>query len=290
MGTWIGLGLALVSALAVNWAYTREHDAASRLPKLSPCRPLRSAKLLLGNRGWLVGFGTESAGWLLYVASLRLAPLALVQAVNAAGIAVLAAAASGGHPGRLARHEQLAVLAALAGLVLLGISLVGSEPSDRIPNPVGAAIWLAACVGGAAAIVLTRPPFARAASLGLATGALFATGDVSAKLVTSGGWWLVALVTLLAGYGLGTSVLQSAFQHGDALTAAGIATMATNALPIAAGFVLFHERLPAGARGVIQVAAFASLVASAALLGRSRAPAAGAGEGRPLGRPAPAPR
>jgi hypothetical protein len=83
---WIGLCLALVSALAVNWAYTKEHDAAATMPPLSPRRPFRSLGLLLANRGWLVGFGTESAGWLVYVAALRLAPLSLVQAVSASSL------------------------------------------------------------------------------------------------------------------------------------------------------------------------------------------------------------
>ncbi|HUZ82893.1 MAG TPA: hypothetical protein VMU73_11680, partial [Gaiellaceae bacterium] len=57
-----------------------------------------------------------------------------------------------------------------------------------------------------------------------------------------------------------------AFQHGNALTAAGMATLTTNAVPIAAGVVLFREGIPAGARGVMQVAAFATLVAGATLL------------------------
>jgi len=69
-------------------------------------------------------------------------------------------------------------------------------------------------------------------------------------------------------YGTGTSVLQSAYQRGDALTAAGTATMVTNAVPMTAGFVLFGEALPQGTRAVLQVAAFACLVMSGALLGR----------------------
>jgi len=69
-------------------------------------------------------------------------------------------------------------------------------------------------------------------------------------------------------------VLQSAYQQGDALTAAGTATMVTNAVPIAAGFVLFGETLPHGVRAVLQIAAFACLVASAVALGRQQAPQA----------------
>src|SRR4029079_16774437 len=96
-----------------------------------------SVGLLLGTRPWLVGFGTETAGWLVYVAALRLAPLSLVQAVSASGIAVLALLSVHGHPSRLARRERLAVAIALFGLVLLSLSLIGSTPSSHTPRAVG---------------------------------------------------------------------------------------------------------------------------------------------------------
>jgi hypothetical protein len=55
--------------------------------------------------------------------------------------------------------------------------------------------------------------------------------------------------------------------------------MATNAVPIAAGFVLFGETLPHEVRAVLQVAAFACLVVSAVALGHRSA-------ARPRTRPA----
>jgi hypothetical protein len=171
-----------------------------------------------------------------------------------------------GHPRRLALHEQLAVLVALAGLGLLAGSLVGSHPASRTPSPIGAVIWLSACVGGGLFLTIGRPRGRLVTLLGLAAGLLMAAGDVSAKLVVHGGWWLLALVPLVCGYALGSIVLQSAFQHGNALTAAGISTMVTNAVPIAAGVVLLREALPEGIQGALRIAAFASLVASAALL------------------------
>ena len=271
---WIGLTVAFASALVTNTAYSLEHDAAAALPPLSPRRPLRSARLLLGDRRWLAAFAAETAGWLMYVAALRLAPLSLVQAVAASGVAVLAFATARGHPSRLARREQLAVILAVAGLVLLALSLVNTAESDQRPQAIGVIIWLAACGGGAVLLIAVPTRFARAASLGLAAGLLFADGDVSAKLVGYGGWWLVALATLIVAYAVGTSVLQWAYQRGDALTAAGMATMATNAVPIAAGFVLFGETLPHGMRAVLQVAAFACLVGSAVALGHQQAPQA----------------
>jgi hypothetical protein len=269
----------------VNWAYTKEHEAAAALPPLTLRRPFRSLGLLLGNRGWLIGFGTETAGWLVYVAALRLAPLSLVQAVSASGIAVLALFSVHGHPGRLTLLERLAVGIALLGLLLLSFSLVGSRPSSHTPHVAEAVVWLTASAGAAAVLVVVRIRLSRAAALGLAAGLLFADGDISAKLVSFGGVWFLAILSLVACYAAGTSVLQAAFQHGSALTAAGIATLVTNAVPIAAGFVLFHEALPPGVRGVLQIAAFASIVASAALLGSSAAtrPASA----KPLTAPAP---
>jgi len=243
----------------VNWAYTKEHAAAASLPPLSFRQPVRSVRSLLGNRGWVIGFATEGAGWVVYVVALRLAPLSLVQAVSASGIAVLALLGVHGHPGRLARREQLAVVAAVLGLFLLALSLVGTTPVSHAPDGVAAVVWLAASGGAATTLMLVRIGMSRAAELGIAAGLLFAAGDVSAKLVSFGGIWLTALVALVVAYGMGTSVLQGAFQHGSALTA---------------GFVLFDEMLPHGAGGVLEVLAFGSIVASAALLGQAARPAA----------------
>jgi hypothetical protein len=266
----LGLVLALISAITVNWAYSREHDAAAAMPPFSPRHPRRFVSLLLGNRRWLSGFGTETAGWLVYVAALRIAPLSLVQAVCASGIAVLAFATAHGHPGRLARHEQIAVLIAITGLFLLALSLVDTHQADHPPDWTSILLWLGGST--AAALVLARfgAGLARGVSLGLAAGLLFAGGDISAKLVVYGGIWLVAVGSLIVCYALGTSILQGAFQHGNALTGAGLATLATNAVPIAAGFAVFGEQLPNGAKGFCQLAAFAALIASAVLLAHTR--------------------
>jgi hypothetical protein len=267
----LGLGLAFASALAVNWAYSREHDAAVGLPPLSARRPLQSACLLLRNRAWTIGFAAETGGWLVYIAALRLAPLALVQAVSASGIAILALLGVRGNVRRLGRRDQVAVFLAVTGLVLLSVSLARAGATDHEPNALGVVVWLAACCGAAVLLTGARLRISSAAVLGLAAGLLFAAGDISAKVVVYGGLWLLALVPLVVAYSFGSIGLQAAFQHGAALTAAGIATLATNAVPIAAGIVLFDEELPGGTSRVLQIAAFGAVVASATLLTDPRA-------------------
>ena len=263
-----GLVLSFLSAIAINWSYATQHDAAAAMPELSLRRPVDTVRLLLRSRAWLVAFGVESAGWLLYLAALRLAPLSLVQGVGASGIVALAVFSADGHPSRLPRREQAAVVAGVVGLLLLALSLVNTTQADRKPLPVAVTIWLGALV--AASLVLTgaRVRLARAPALGLAAGLAFAAGDILSKLAVFGGIWLVAFAPLLVVYAFGTGLLQQAFQAGGALPTAGLATLATNAVPIASGFVLFDERVPGGPRGVLQMLGFATLIASAVLLTR----------------------
>lgn len=267
-----GLALSFVSAIAINWAYSRQHTAVADMPALSLRRPVHVVATLLRNGAWLLSFGAESVGWLFYLAALRLAPLSLVQGVGASGIAALAMFSANGRPGRLPRREQAAVLAGMLGLLLLALSLVNTKQADVKPQPASVAIWLGATVAGALLLTGAKVRIARAPALGLAAGLLFAGGDICSKLVVFGGVWFAALAPLLIVYALGTGLLQQGFQAGNALTTAGLATLATNAVPIASGFVLFDEKLPNAASGVLQVAAFATLVASAILLAR-RGPA-----------------
>ena len=266
METAVGLSLAFVSAVAVNWAYSHEHDAAAAMPRFSPRRPVVFVRLLLSDRRWVQAFVAETAGWLVYVAALRLAPLSLVQAICASGIAVLALVSAKGRPQRLAVREQLAVVVAFVGLALLAVSIVDTSQADHPPHISAVVLWLALLFGVAVLLGRRRGGLAAGPALGLAAGLFFAGGDISAKLVVYGGAWFAAVAILVVFYGLGTSILQGSFQHADAITAAGLATLATNAVPIAAGFVVFDEQLPHGSKGPLQIAAFALLVVSGALL------------------------
>ena len=262
-----GLVLALASACALNWSYYVQHGAAASLPPLLLRRPFRSLAALFGNRRWLVGFWTGIGGWVLYVVALTLAPLSLVQACAAGGLAVLAALA-----GVRSRRERLAVATSVAGLVLLAISLAGPVRASQHASLRDAAAWMLA---SAAVAALAAGPaadlFSRAAGLGMAAGVLYAAGDVGTKAAVSGGFHLAFVPALLACHGLAFVALQLGFQRGGALTTAGLATLWTNALPIAAGMVVFGEPLPGGALGVARVAAFVAVVVGAALLTRPSA-------------------
>jgi hypothetical protein len=289
----VALVVTLISSCALNLGYLMEHSVASRLPPLSVRHPLRSASLLLAQRRWLLGFGAEATGWLLYVLALALAPLALVQATAAGGIGILAVMVSHYRKVRLTRLERFGVALSVAGLVLLGISLAGAHGEGNNGSSLAVAVWLgASIVGGLVAARLLPRIVGRGPAYGVATGVLFAAGDVSTKAAVGGGGRLAFVAALIGCYALGTMLLQAGFQHGNPLTTAGIATLFTNALPIVAGETIFAEPRPAGSLGLVRVLSFGLVVAGAVALSRHQHGAAGAvpdGASRPVAASAPRP-
>jgi hypothetical protein len=270
--TAIAIGLAAASTTLTNLAYQREHDAAASLPVLSARRPLHSLHLLLTSRGWLVGFAMETSGFLLYAAALALASLALVQSIAAGGIGVLAYVGERVSGRRLKPRQLIGVALSVGGLVALGVTLAKSSGQGGHGSTVGVMLWL----GGTAALagvalLIGRQTGAIAVSEGVAGGLFFSIGDFSTKLATQGGARTAFIVTLIAGYTLGTSLLQLGYQRGGALTVAGLATLITNAVPIAAGTIVLHEPIPAGVWGVLRIIAFAAVTAGAILLARPEA-------------------
>jgi hypothetical protein len=263
----LALAVTLASACALNWGYLREHAAASRLPPLSVRRPLRSLRLLLGSRTWVAGFCWEALGFGLYVVALALAPLALVQTVAAGGIGVLALFVSRVYGHALEPRERLGVAISVGGLALLAVSLAGGSEHGGEGSWLLIALWLGASAGAAALAVTSGATVLRGgAAFGVAAGILFAAGDVATKAAVSGGDRVAIVPAIVGFYSAGTIVLQMGFQRGGALTTAGIATLGTNAIPIAAAMTLFAEPLPGGALGVVRVLSFAAVVAGAAAL------------------------
>src|SRR5207244_8043940 len=209
-------------------------------------------------------------GWMRDVVGRAPARPSRVRASAAGGLAVLAALA-----GVRSRRELPAVVPSVVGLVLLAGSLAGHVRTSQHANLRDAAVWMLASVALAG---LAAGPGAsllnRAAGLGMAAGVLYAAGDVGTKAAVSGGFHPAFVPALLACHGLAFVALQLGFQRGSALTTAGLATLWTNALPIAAGMTVFAEPLPGGVLGAARIAAFAAVVAGAALLTRREAEAA----------------
>jgi hypothetical protein len=264
-----GLTLSALSSGALNWGFFQQHKAAGGVPSLSLGHPVRSLLSLFASSRWLTGFLVGIAGWGLYIAALLLAPLSLVQATSAGGIGLLALMVSRTRPGGLDPPEWRGVAVAVLGLFLLGLSLVGQVSTTGHGGWTSVTLWVGVSIGVAA---VAAGPAARllvpGAGLGLAAGVLYAAGDVATKAALGGGARLAFAPVVASCHAAAFVALQLGFQRGGALSTAGLATVLTNSLPIAAGIVLFDESVPAGLPGWLRVAAFACVVAGAGLLSR----------------------
>lgn len=265
-----GLVLAAASTAALNYGFFVQHRAASSgMPPLSLRRPVVSLRVLFTNRGWLVGFAVGLGGWGLYIAALRIAPIALVQAVSAGGVGLLALLVSRVAHTQLREREWAGVGFSMLGLLLLGISLIGQSAGDHHAHWTLVALW----VGGSVALAAFfagpgRLALAAGAGFGVAAGLLYGAGDVATKAAVAGGAATLFTIAVLACHGGAFVALQLGFQRGGAIATVGVATLFTNALPIAAGMLLYRERIPGGGLGVARLAAFGAVVLGAALLSR----------------------
>src|SRR4051812_50177720 len=103
---------------------------------------------------WALGMGTNLFGSLLHIGALAVAPLTLVQAFSAGGLALVVPASSRIARSPLHRAEYVAVGVIIAALVALAISPV---PTSIAPPSVGPPLaFLALALGAALALAMMR--------------------------------------------------------------------------------------------------------------------------------------
>lgn len=248
-GLMIGLALAVGAALALNGGYLLQHAGAAGAPAITALRPVATLRGLLTSRLWALGGAVGMLGWALHVLALSRAPLSLVQAFVAGGLA-LSVPLSAPILGRKATPSEkraVALMAVALGLLTIGIG--AGVQSTFSPWLLGG--YLAA--SGAVAVILALLPWRarKAQALAVAGGALYGAADIAIKALTgvaaSGGLagalrspWLAAAVLAT---GAAFFCFQRGLQTGGALSVIALMTAATNVVSIGGGFAVFHDSL-----------------------------------------------
>ena len=267
-----GLLLALGCAVLTNVAMLCKHRGAVRAPEVRFGSPLRSAASLFRSKWWTIGFAIAFAAWGLHVAALALAPLSVVQAVIAGGLALgprelaglgLSAAGlsflaltAGNQAGQGSEYSQSAMIAFEAGVVGIGIALLFSGHRNA---------------GGRHGGLL----------LGAAGGLLIGVSDVAIKALADSvpaaplsilsPWTLVAA---LAGLGAFYALARS-LQLGNPIDVIVVSSIAVNVAAIMGGVLVFGDPVGSNALGVItRCAAFTAVIVAAALIPAAPRPAA----------------
>jgi Magnesium transporter NIPA len=253
-----GLMLALCSAALINIGFLLQHRGLRRSSGNGLLRQLRRA---LRDRVWLSGQAIGWIGFAAQIVAVAIAPLSLVQAFAAGGLALSVPVAAWMFRHHITRTQMVAVLVMAAALAVLPIGF--STARDHVDT---GALVLATAVGTFAALGVARVPAAWARAI--AAGVFYGLADAAIKAVslawsTQGvsavisGWTVVAAAGTFAGF----LAFQSSLQ-GDGPVAAislmnGLAALAA----LVCGVVAFGESL-----GVGPIAATAHLVAITVVL------------------------
>jgi multidrug transporter EmrE-like cation transporter len=281
----MGLLLALACALLSNVALLCKYRGANQARDVRFGRPLRSAASLFASKWWTIGFVVAFVAWGLHVAALTMAPLSVVQAVIAGGIALLAIPARHMFGISLGWRELLGLALSAVGLAFLALTAVdhptgGSEYSTTT---------MAAFQGGAIAIGLAllfsgaRGEGRRHGGLmlGASAGLLIGVSDVAIKALAEvvpgspvailSPWTLVAAIAAVAAF----YALARSLQLGDPVEVIVVSSVAANCAAIVGGVLVFGDPVGSDALGVIaRSAAFAAVIAAAALIPAPRPSAA----------------
>lgn len=215
-----GIAVAGGASAALNVSYLVQHRALAETPTVRLTKPIQTVRGLLASPRWVAGAGCGYVGLALNITAMSLAPLWLVQATLAAGLALASSiwARMAGQSLRAAQRTALVLLA--AGVVALG--LAGAHGRTGVHTSLAP---LAGFVGGfglLAVLALRRMASAAPWRLGAAAGLSYGITTVA----------LAALVaTLHSGLVDPATVLLA--------TSAG-------ALSVAGGFMAFQRGLQSG--------------------------------------------
>ncbi len=265
----LGATLAAASGLAYNaTAAVQKHETVRAGV---PARRLLPA--LLRRRLWLLALLLDLAAWVTQAAALALAPIELVVPLMAVGAVLLVLLGVRWLGERFGRAELTAVALVAVGGSVAAVAAEGVAPAHA---PLGAGTQLGvAAVAAAAALLASRSH--SGVALGAAAGCLYAataiwTKEVGDRLATDG-WrglglllespapWLLALFGVVALW-----LVQAGFQRANAASVTAAMTAVESVGPVAAGFLLYHERWPSGAGGPLLAAGIAVAVLGVTML------------------------
>lgn len=172
----MGLVLALCSAAAINLGFLLQHRGL-RSGVSGAWGKGQLVRAALHSPTWLVGQGLGWLGFAVQVAALSIAPLSLVQAFAAGGLAlsVPLAAATLGY--RVSSRQTVAVLLTAASLASLPVALASGHDHLTTSALIACA---AAGTGGALALGRLRSPALQA----IAAGVFYGVADSAIRAVS----------------------------------------------------------------------------------------------------------
>jgi drug/metabolite transporter (DMT)-like permease len=272
----IGLILAVTSALGTNAAFLLKARGAVAAPPVRMRHPLRSAADLFRSRWFAIGWIVAVGAWVLHAGALALAPLSIVQAVLSGGLVFLAVLAERFFGFRLGRRQWIGVSITAMGLAVIGLTGAGARHPAQSSLAALISVECAIFAIGAGLVVLSTHRHVRdrpeSLLLGIAAGALFGVSDVAIKYLTHAHGPLLGLLSPWALSAVLAAVISfyasaRSLQLGQAVEVIALTSVAANLTAIIGGVLVFHDSIGSGAVAIVgRMLAFGLVMAGAAMM------------------------
>ena len=220
---------------------------------------------------FLAGLLADVVAWVLTVLALRYLPVFAVQSILAGAIALTALADHGWNPWNLVPRDRWAVLAVLAGLVLVATAAAPDRP-EALP-PAASPVLLASF-----ALLLVATPFVwrsgRPMLLALLSGLGFGGTALAVRAIHPGPFRWETVADLLLDplvYGvvamgvLGVLTFAKALQDGAVGEATAVLSVTEVVVPGAVGIALLGDRIRPGWEAVAVLGVIVALAGVVAL-------------------------
>ena len=272
----IGLILALGCAAFSGVAMLCKHRGAMAAPDVAMRNPLRSAAALFRSRWWAIGFGLATLGSAMHVVALSMAPLSVVQAVIAGGLALLAVPARRWFGIAVGTRDLVGLGLCAAGLSFLALTAGHSNPHGTFTGST-----MLAFEGGTLALVgllIFASAQRRLVSRGwvllaVAAGSSLGVSDVAIKalavtvpaspMAVISPWTALAIIGGVGGF----LALARGLQLGEPVAVIVAFSASATLAAITGGILVFGDPLGSDALDVIaRCLAFVAVIAAAALL------------------------
>jgi len=265
--------LALLSAAAINIGFLLQHRALTGQAESGS----RALIEMLSDRTWLTGQAVGWAGFLGQLLAVALAPLTLVQAFAAGGLAISLPIAARMFGQRVSESQLLAIVLIAVALTSLPIALAAHSTLHAGTLLLMSLVLLAI----AAAIGVTGGPALQA----IAAGCSYAVADAAVKAIstdwhTRGFAGLASVWTVLAAVGTfgGFLAFQSSLRRGSAVVAISLMNVFAALGALACGIHAFGEALGTGPSAtVVHLLAISLVLTSVPLLATGQQRIAGSG-------------
>jgi hypothetical protein len=253
-----------------------KHRGACAAPDVAMRSPLRSAAALFRSRWWSIGFLLATVGWGLHVAALSMAPLSLVQAVIAGGLALLAIPARRWFGIGIGTRDLLGLGLCAAGLSFLAFTAGHGHEHGTFTNAT-----MLAFEGGTLALVgvlMLASAHRRLVSRGwlllaVAAGTSIGVSDVALKALAEtvpgsplsvvSPWTAMAIIGGIGGF----LALARGLQLGEPVAVIVAFSASATLAAITGGIIVFGDPLGSDALDVIaRSSAFVAVIVAAALL------------------------